>query len=204
MSISSFWQRLRESHVGNGEQWKLFNQEITDTMRQADAYVYDKKNPLLAVIEKEKSLRAECERMIKENDKLKYLQSQNVTIHSEVTIKLDEDLQSMTAVRNKLDHQLRARKYQNRLDREEFKRLLQVANQPKVSVQKEEENKSFSHQNAHKYSNPKDEDNFRTGRQMVNSTELPGHDHASTMMSKVKPRMSDILPQPHENEEEVR
>ncbi len=124
--------------------------------------------------------------MVKENDKLKYLQSQNVTIHRDLITKLDEDLQSMRAVRNELDNQLIAGKYQNRLDREEFEILLQVANQRKVAVQKEEENKSFSHQNAHKYSNPKDEDKFRTGHQMANSTELPGHVHASTMMSKVK------------------
>ncbi len=46
--------------------------------------------------------------MVKENDK--YLESQNVTIHREVTTKLDEDLQSMTVIRNKPDHQLRASK----------------------------------------------------------------------------------------------
>ncbi len=36
---------------------------------------------------------------------------------------------------------------------------------------------------------------------MANSTELPGHDHVSTMMSKVKHHMSEI---PHENNEEIR
>ncbi len=82
-------------------------------------------------------MRAECERMVKENNKLTCLQSQNITLHREVTAKLDEDLQSMTAVRNELDDQLRASKYQNRLDREEFERLLQVANQLKVAMQKE-------------------------------------------------------------------
>ncbi len=69
------WQRLRECHAGNGEQWKLFDQEITDTMRQADLYIYDKKRALLASADKEKSLRAECGRMLEENNKLKYLQS---------------------------------------------------------------------------------------------------------------------------------
>ncbi len=92
------WQRLRESCAENGEQWKLFDQEIMDTMRQADVYFYDKKNALLSNADKGKSLRAECERMVKENDKLKHLQSQNVTIHRELTTKLDEDLQSMIAV----------------------------------------------------------------------------------------------------------
>ncbi len=37
-----------------------------------------------------------------------------------------------------------------------------------------------------------------------NSTELPGDDNLHTMMSKVKHRVSDILPPPHENEEEAR
>ncbi len=69
-------------------------------MRQPDAYVEDKKRALIAAADKEKSLRAECERMVKENDKLRSLQSQNVTIHREVATKLDEDLQSMRAVRN--------------------------------------------------------------------------------------------------------
>ncbi len=92
------WQRLRDSRVGNGEQWKLFNQEITDTMRQADAYVKDKKRALPSTADKEKTFRAECERMVKENDTLRYLQSQNVTIHREVMTNLDEYLQSMTAI----------------------------------------------------------------------------------------------------------
>ncbi len=65
-------------------------------MRQTDAYIYDKERALLAAADKEKFLRAECERMVKENDKLRYLQSQNVTIRREVSTKLDEDLQSMT------------------------------------------------------------------------------------------------------------
>ncbi len=118
--------------------------------------------------------------------------------------KLDEDLKSMIAVWNKLDHQLRASKLQNRLDREEFERLLQVTNQRKVAVQKEEDDESFSHRYAHKYSNPRDEDKFGTSRHFANSTELPGHDHATTMMSKVKHHMSEIFPHPHEKEEEVR
>ncbi len=133
-------------------------------MRQADAYVEDKKRALIAVADNEKSLRAECERMVKENDKLRYLQSQNVIIHREVTTKLDEDLQSMTAVRNELDDQLRASKYQNRLDREKFERLLQIANQCKVAVQKEEENESFSYRDAYKFSDPRNKDKSRTSR----------------------------------------
>ncbi len=49
-------QRFRDSRVGNGEQWKLFDQEITDTMRQAYAYVEEKKRALVAAANKEKSL----------------------------------------------------------------------------------------------------------------------------------------------------
>ncbi len=74
----------------------------------------------------------------------------------------------MIVNRNELDHQLKESKLQNRLDREEFERLLKVANQ-----------RSFS--------NPKDEENTGTGHQLVNSTELPGHDH-----------------HPHENEDDMR
>ncbi len=99
----------------------------------------------MAAADKKKSLRAECESMVKENDNSRYLQSQNVTNHREVTTKLDEDLQSMTAVQNEFDDQLRASKYQNGLDREKYETLLQIANQRKVAVQKEEENESFSH-----------------------------------------------------------
>ncbi len=140
----------------------------------------------MAAADKKKSLRAESESMVKENDNSRYLQSQNVTIHREVTTKLDEDLQSMTAVQNEFDDQLRASKYQNGLDREKYETLLQIANQRKVAVQKEEENESFSHRDAHKFSNTRDEEKSRTSCHMLNSTELPGHDHASTMMSTVK------------------
>ncbi len=146
-------------------------------MRQADAYVEDKKRALIETADMEKSLRAESERMVKENDKLRYLQSQNVTIHRDVTKKLDEDLQSMTVARNKLDDQLRASKYQNRLHREKLERLLRIDNQHKVAVQKEEENESFSQRDALKFSDPRDKDKSRTSRYMVNSKELPGHDH---------------------------
>ncbi len=110
---------------------------------------------------------------------------------------INEDLQSVIVAQNELDEQLRASKYQNRLDREEFERLLQVANQRKVAMPIEEENESFSHHDAQTFSR-------QTGHHMVNSAELPGHDHASTMMSKSKNRVSDILPHPHENEEEAR
>ncbi len=49
----------------------------------------------------------------------------------------------MIAVRNKLDDKLRASKYQNRLYSEEFERLLQVAKQRKVAMQKKRKTKAF-------------------------------------------------------------
>ncbi len=64
-------------------------------------------------------------------------------------------------------------------------------------MQKEEENESYSHHEAHKFHNP-------TSHHMANSTELPGHHNLYTMMSNVKHQVSDILLQPHENEEEAR
>ncbi len=113
------------------------------------------------------------------------IQSENVAIHREVTKRLDNNLQSMIVNCNELDHQLREGKLQNRLDREDFKRLIKAANQ-------------------HSYSNPKDVENAGTGRQLAYSTELPGHDHVHTMMSKVKHRVSEIYHHPHENEDDIR
>ncbi len=55
----------------------------------------------------ERSLLLECERMRDENDKLKMLNSANVTFHRGITDNLDEDLQSMTLVHNELQQQLR-------------------------------------------------------------------------------------------------
>ncbi len=139
----------------------------------------NEKRALRAASDKEKCKRSECERIVKENDRLYGIQSENVAIHRQVTSRLDNDLKSMMTDRNELEQQLRESKLQCRLDKEEFKRLLQLANQCKVAVQKEEENESFSHHEAHKFHNP-------TGRHMVNSTELPGHDNVHTMMLKVK------------------
>ncbi len=65
-------------------------------MRQADAYVINKQGALEAAADMENFLRAECEEMRKENDRLNNLQSVNVTFHREVTSKLDEELQAMT------------------------------------------------------------------------------------------------------------
>ncbi len=67
----------------------MFEPEVFDTLRQAKAFVIDKQRALEAAADTEKSLRAECEKMRKENDKLSHLQSVNVTFHREVTTKLD-------------------------------------------------------------------------------------------------------------------
>ncbi len=69
------------------------------------------------------------------------------------------------------------------MDREEFERLLQVANQRKVESQKEEENESISHHDA---LFPCSKEKARTGHHMANSTELPGHDNSNTLISKTK------------------
>ncbi len=154
-------------------------------MRRADAYVDNKKRALCATTDKEKSLSEECDKIVKENDRLMGVQSDNAAIHREVTKRLDNDLQSMIVNRNELDHQLRESKLQNRLDREEFERLLKAANQ-------------------HSYSNPKDEENTGTGHELANSTELPGHDLVHMIMSKVKRRVSEIYHHPNESEDNMR
>ncbi len=148
----------------------MFDQDITDTLRIANAYMDDKKMALQALMK-------DCEKIVNENDKLMSIQSENVAIHREVTKKLDNELQSMIVNRNELDHQLRESKLQNRLDREEFEGLLKAANQ-------------------RSYSNPKDDEMAVTGRQLANSKQLPGHDHVHTIMSKVKHRMSEIYHHP--------
>ncbi len=137
----------------------------------------DKKRALRTVADKEKSLRSECERIVKERDRFLGTQSENVAIHRQVTNRLDNYLKYMITDRSELDQQLRESKLQSGLDREKFERLLQIANERKVPVQKEEEKESFSHQEAHKFHNP-------TGRHMANSIELPGHDNIHTMVVK--------------------
>ncbi len=54
-----------------------------------------------------------------------------------------------------------------------------------------------------KFSNP-NEDKALTCRRLANNTELPGHGHGVTMMSKVQHRMSDITTNPIVNEDNVR
>ncbi len=134
-----------------------------------------------------------------EKDKLKKLNSVNVTFHRDITDKLDSDLQSMTQVSNELQQQLRVMNLQKNLDRKEFEKWLQIVNQYTVVVHTDERDESFSHRLRHNL--PKPNCSSRTVHQLVNSTELPGHDHATIMMSKVSCCVSEILPQPHEDEE---
>ncbi len=86
------WQSLKRSCIDSNEQWKKFDQDITDTLRIDDEYMDDKKRVLRAVADKEKSLRSECDRIVKENNRLLGLQSENVAIHRQVTNRLDNDL----------------------------------------------------------------------------------------------------------------
>ncbi len=86
-------------------------------------------------------------------------------MHREVTMKLNSELQYMTADCTKLDHQ-----------------------------------HSMAFQ---KISNP-NEAKTLTDRQLTNSTELPGHSHGATMMSRVYHRMSDITRNPIANVDNVR
>ncbi len=67
--------------------------------------VEDKSAALHKAAHKEKSLREEYLRIKIENDKLKTKQSQSAAMHGEVTMKLNSELQYMTADCTKLDHQ---------------------------------------------------------------------------------------------------
>ncbi len=178
------WQNLRKTWFKNEEQGKLFDNDISDTLRLADVPIEDKSAALRDAAPKEKSLREECLRIKIENDKLKTMQSQSAAIHSEVTMKFDSELQSMTADCNEPDHQLRDSKLMIRLDIEEYEKHLDTDNQHSMAFPK--------------FSNP-NKDKALTGRLLVNSTELPGHSHGATMMSKVQHRMSDITRNPIAN-----
>ncbi len=183
------WHNLRKSRIENEEQWKLFDNDVSDTLRLADAIVEDKSAALRAAEKKEKSLRKEYLKIKIEHDKLLAKQSQSAAMHREVTQKLNNDLQSMIANCNELDHQLRDSKLTIRLEREEYEKRLDTVNQRSMAFQK--------------LSNP-NEEKALTSRQLANSTELPGHGHGATMMSKVQHRMSDIITNPIANEDNVR
>ncbi len=100
------WQNLRKSRIENDEQWKLFDNDVSDTLRLADVLVEDKSSALRDAAQKEKSLREEFLKIKNENEKLKTKQSQSAAMHREVAQKLDSELQSMIADRNELEHQL--------------------------------------------------------------------------------------------------
>ncbi len=148
----------------------------------------DKSAALGDAAQKRKSLGEEYLKIKIENKKLKTKQSQSAAMHREVAQKLNSKLLSMIADRNELEHQLRDSKLMIRMEREEYEKLLDTANQHSMAFQK--------------FSNP-NEDKALTGRQMANSTELPGHGHGATMMSKVQHRMSDITTNPIANEDNV-
>ncbi len=110
-------------------------------------------------------------------------------MHREITQKLDNDLRSMIANHNKLVHQLRDSKLKIRMEREEYEKRLDTANQCSMSF--------------HKLSNPNEEKGL-TGRQLANSMEISGNGHGAMMMSKVQYRMSDITTNLIANEDNVR
>ncbi len=90
----------------------------------------------------------------------------------------------MIVCHNELQQQLRVMNLQKNLNREEFEKRLQIANQHNLVIHTDEEDKSFSHRfrpNLPK-SNSSVNDSSRAGRQLANSTELPGHDHVTTVM----------------------
>ncbi len=159
------------------------------TLRLADMLVEDKSAALHDAAQKEKSLREGYLKIKVENEKLKTKQSQSEAMYGEVAQKLNSELQSMIADRNELEHQIRDSKLTIRMEREEYEKRLDTANQRSMGFQK--------------FSNP-NEDKALTGRQLANSTELPGHGHGAMMMSKVQHRMSDITTNPIVNEDNVR
>ncbi len=104
-----------------------------------------------------------------ENEKLKKLNSVNVTFHRDITQKLDSDLQSMTQARNELLQQIRVMNFQKNLDRGEFEKRLHT-NQRTVVIHHNEEDNSFSHRLRQNLPNHNGENgNSRTGRQLANS-----------------------------------
>ncbi len=115
----------------------------------------DKSVALREVGQKEKSLREEYLKIKIENDKLKTKQSQSAAMHREVAQKVDSELQLMIADHNELEHQLRDSKLMIRMEREEYEKRLDTANQCSIAFQK--------------FSNP-NEDKALTGRQLANST----------------------------------
>ncbi len=102
----------------------------------------------------------------------------------------------MTVFRNDLQQQLRVINLQKNVDREEFEKRLQIANQCTVAIHTDEEDECFSHRVSHNFtkSNIRADGSSRTGRQLVNNTELLGHDHTTTVMSTVSCCVSEILP----------
>ncbi len=120
------WQNLRKSRIENDEEWKLFDNDILDTLRLADELVEDKSAALCDAAQKEKSLREEYLKIKIENDKLKTKQFQSVAMHKEVAQKLDSEMQSMIADQNELEHQLRDSKLMIRMEREEYEKRLDM------------------------------------------------------------------------------
>ncbi len=179
----------------------MFNFDVT---RESDMIVAASQEALKKAIRDEQLLLLECEKMRDENDKLKKLHSANVTFHGDIMEKLDNNLQAMTSACNELQQQLRVMNFQKNLDKEEFEKRLQIANQRTVVIQQDEEDNSFSHRLRHNLPNRSgDNGNTRNGHHVTNSTTLPAHGNARSTMSKVSHRVSEIMTLPHEDVEEA-
>ncbi len=74
------WQNLRKSQIENEEQWRLFDNDVSDTLRLTNMVVKDKTVVLCAAAEKEKSLGEEYLKIKIEHDKLLAKPSRNSLI----------------------------------------------------------------------------------------------------------------------------
>ncbi len=138
-------------------------------------------------------------------DKLKKVHVVNLTFHISHIGKLESDSQSMTVVCNDLQQQLRVVHLQKSLEIEEYEKLLQNVNKHTVVIDTDEEDESFPCLPRSKTSmqNHRELANTRAVRQQANSTELPGHDNAASVLPKVTHCVSEILHPIHTVEEEV-
>ncbi len=128
------WQILKKSCLKNSDEWVRFDEDMSNTLRAADAMIDDKKKALHAAPEKEKFLRAEYKRMGTENELLLIRQSEKVEMHLKIAEQLDGELQSTVANRDKLVTQLNESKLKRKIEKEEYEKLLDEANQRHLAV----------------------------------------------------------------------
>ncbi len=83
---------IEHPHYNSDAERDSFNEAVAKTLKQADMSVDEKQKALNMANRNEHLLLLECEKMRDENDKLKKLNSVNVTFHREISEKLDGDL----------------------------------------------------------------------------------------------------------------